>query len=98
MSTTPLCPDSRRLEPLLRADLPAAEQASLEFHLKTGDTWRAELDELTGQVGLLSETGRREVSDANGPNTALRGATSRLNAAGAHSAVSDGRRAADRGP
>ncbi len=87
MSTNSPCPNITRLEALLGGDLPAAEQASLESHLKTCETCRARLDELTGQVNLLSDSGRREVSEGNGPNTALRGAMSRLKAAGPRSAA-----------
>ncbi len=87
MSIHSPCPEINRLEALLGGNLPTVEQVFLEAHLKTCETCRASLDELTGQVGLLSESGRREVSEGNGPNTALRGAMSRLKAAGPESAA-----------
>ncbi len=89
MPTNSPCPDRSRLEALLDGDLSAEEQASLESHLKTCEICRAKLDALTGQVGLLSDSGRREISEEQEPSSdaALRGAMSHLKAAGPHSEV-----------
>ena len=80
MATSSQCPNTRQLQALLDGDLSEEAQASLESHLKTCDACRAQLDELTGQVDLLSDAARKEVSEDPRPDSGLRKAMAGLRA------------------
>ncbi len=76
MAITSQCPESRQLQALLDGNLTEQAQASLESHLKTCESCRARLDELTGHVDLLSEArgknsprSRRAIPAYNGPSS-----------------------------
>ncbi|NLY01097.1 MAG: protein kinase [Rhodopirellula sp.] len=82
MATTSQCPETNLLQALLDGNLAEASQASLESHLKTCQSCRARLDELTGQVDLLPDAARKEVSQEPGGDSGLQRAVERLRAQG----------------